>query len=178
MIDWVSPNLPQQSNRLRNNRNPVQPTVLVACVVVSLHKSVIFAQIVSLTSLIGSTVAFATAFCLETLVFSRQMWAKVSVGVVFAIVILLISWCVWTMIGAMADFSVFGTFYGLKDRLVNFTMGLRGEAVEAQPDAGHREGDDETRSRILEGIFSFTRRWRGSTFSTQVVGDDQIVGNV
>ena len=137
----------------------------------------VFAQIVGLT-LTGSTVAFTTAFCLETLVFNRQMWAKLSVGIVFAVVMLLISWCVWIMIGAAADFNVFEIFYGLKVRLVGFTKGLRDGAVEPQPDAEYREGDDENRSGILEGVFSFTRRWRGSTFSTQVVGDDQIRGNV
>lgn len=137
----------------------------------------VFAQIVGLTLLTGSTVAFTTAFCLETLVFSRQMWAKLSVGIVFAMVMLLISWCIWITIGASAHFSVVGILDGLKHHIVDFPMGLRGEAVESQPDAGHREVDDRNQLRILEGVFSFIRRWRGSASLAQVFRDDRIGGN-
>lgn len=112
-----------------------------------------------------------TAFALETLVFGRQVWAKISVGFVFAVGMLLISWFVGATMAGQTDFSVFGTIYNLKHRLLQFTRGLRGEAVGSLPDAVHRESD------VLEGIFSFIRQWRESTFPAQVVRDDQIGGN-
>ena len=121
--------------------------------------------------------AFTTAFTLETLVFSRQMWTKLSLGIVFATVMLLIFWCVWTTIGAGTGFSVFGTFYRLKLRLVNMTTDLQDNILEPRPDAGDGEGGGGNRSRISRGAFGFIRRRRrGSTFSTQIVGDDQAGG--
>ena len=125
MIGQVPPKSPQQKRRLRNTRNPIQSTVLVTHVVVSLHESANSAQVVGLTALIGSTVAFTTAFGVETLGFSRQTWAKLSVGITFMTMTLLVAWCVWTMAEDSINFSAFGTFYDLKVRLVHyFTTGL------------------------------------------------------
>ena len=171
MTERLSPKSPQQKHRLRNTRDPIQSTVLATHVVVSLHKSVISSRVVGLTSLIGSTVAFTTAFGLETLVFSRQKWTKVSVGIIFAMVTLLIAWCVWTMIEGRTDFSVLGTFSGLKVRLVG--MGLRCKAVESRQDVVGAEngtaigrGGRKGASRFIWG------RNRGQTFQT-LVGDNQ-----
>ena len=104
--------------------------------------------------MIGSTVAFTTAFGLEALVFSRQTWPKLSVGIIFVIMTLLIAWCVWTMLEGQTDFSVFGTFSGLKNRFVHFTMGLRGEAVESRQDIAGTENGDGNQSGDLEGGFT------------------------
>ena len=104
--------------------------------------------------LIGSTVAFTTAFGLETLVFSRQTWAELSVGIIFVTMTLLVAWCVWTMMEDSIDFSAFGTFYDLKDRLVHFTTGLRGEAVEPRPDAVDTGNGDGNQSGDPEGGFA------------------------
>ena len=57
---------------------------------------------------------------------------------------LLISWFVGATSAGQTDFSVFGTFYNLKHRLVYLTRGLRGEAVESLLDTGRREGDDRS----------------------------------
>lgn len=135
----LSPKSPQRSDRLRNAGNPIQSAVFVTHVVVSLHKSVISSRVVGLILLIGSIVAFTTALGLESLVFSQQIWTKLSVGAVLVMVMLLISWCVWTTMQGWTDFSVVGTFYGLKNRLVHFTMGLRDEAIVPQPDVVDNE---------------------------------------
>ena len=50
---------------------------------------------VGLTLLTGSMIAFTAAFSLEALVFSRQVWARLSVGVALAMMALLTTWCVW-----------------------------------------------------------------------------------
>ena len=172
MTGRVSPKSPQQGDWLRNTRNPIQSTVLVTYVVVSLHKSVISSRVVGLTPLIGSTVAFTTAFGLETLVFSRQTWTKISVGIIFAMVTLLIAWCVWTMIEGQREFSVFGTFSGLKDRIVHFNTGLRGEAVESRQDVGGTENGTAIDREAWKGASWFIwGRNRGHTSST-FVGDD------
>ena len=168
----VPPKSPQQKRRLRNTRYPIQSTVLVTHVVVSFHKSVVSSRAVGLTSLIGSTVAFTTAFGLETLVFSRQTWTKISAGIMFAMVTLLIAWCVWTMIEGQTEFSVFGTFSGLKDRIVHFTTGLRGEAVEPRQDVVGTENGTAIDREAWKGASWFMwGRSRGHTSST-FVGDD------
>ena len=106
---------------------------------------------VGLTSLICSTIAFTTAFSLETILSSRQKWAKLPVGIVLAIVILLISWCVRTTMGPRSDFSVLGRVHLLKDRLVDFTRRLRGKTPEPGPDAGDGEGGNrQSEGRSLQ----------------------------
>ena len=121
--------------------------------------------------------SFAASFCLETVVFSHQLWVKFSVGVALAMIILLISWCIWTSIEAGADFSVFGSIHDLKDRLVNFTRGLRGPVPKPVSSAGEREsgnGRGENRRSSLSGTlkeaFSRFRRNRGISTSSTLVG--------
>ena len=82
---------------------------------------------VNLTSLTDSTISFFTAFCLEALLFSVEVWAKLPVGIVLVMILLLISWCVWTTLEAKADFSILSRVNDLKDRLVGFTRSLRGK---------------------------------------------------
>ena len=117
--------------------------------------------------LIDSTMAFSAAFGLETLVFSRQLWARLSVGVVLAMMVLLICWCIWTTVEAQADFSVLERVHSLKDRLVGFTRRLRGKTPEPGPDAGDGEGgDSQSEGGILQQsgtsteAFKFWRRRR------------------
>ena len=134
---------------------------------------------VGLTPLTGSMIAFTAAFGLEALVFSRQLWARLSVGVVLAMVVLLISWCVWTTRGARSDFSVLERVHFLKDRLVGFTRRLRGKTPEPGPDAEDGEGGNNKneggsfqQSGTLTGAFKFLRgrrRHRTST-PTSLVG--------
>lgn len=139
---------------------------------------------INLTSLTDRTVAFAAAFGLETLVFSRQMWTKLSVGIAVAMMILLISWCIWTTIEVGTDFSVFDSVHRLKDHLVVFTKGLRGKGSELGSDTGDGEGDDTKgksgrfyRSGQLKEAFDFVRRRRGVSTSSTLVGFNQAMGN-
>ena len=44
-----------------------------------------------------STISFFVAFGLETLLFSDELWTKLPVGIVLAMVVLLIFWCVRIM---------------------------------------------------------------------------------
>ena len=101
--------------------------------------STVHPMAVGLTLLTGSMIAFTAAFSLEALVFSHQLWAKLSVGVVLAVMVLLITWCVWTTVEAQADFSVLERVHFLKDRLVCFTRRLRGKTHEPGPDTGDEE---------------------------------------
>ena len=128
--------------------------------------------------------AFSTAFVLETVAFSHQLWAKLSVGVVLAIVIFLISWCIWTTIEAGEDFSVCSTVHHLKVNFVGFTRGLRGKPREPGSDAGHREdgeGQCENgklrRSGTLKEAFRFFRRKRGISTTSTLVSTDPTVSN-
>lgn len=126
--------------------------------------------------------AFTTAFGLETLVFSHQTWTKLSAGIALALMILLISWCIWTTVEAGTDFSVFGSVHHLKDQLVKFTRGLRGEASGPMPDAGDGEdGDSQGGSEKfyqlgpLKEALKFARRRRGVSMNSTLVGVN--VGN-
>jgi hypothetical protein len=114
---------------------------------VSLRSSVIFGESVDLISFIDSTIAFTTAFCLETLVFSHQAWAKLSVGIAFAVMVLS---GVLVFSGSQWNPRLVPTFQAivhlLKDRLVGFTRGLRGGNPEPGLDAGDSE-DDDSRSK-------------------------------
>jgi hypothetical protein len=112
--------------------------------------------------------AFANAFILEALVFSRQMWTKITVGIALAMMILLISWCIGTTLEAGADFSVHDSVHRLKDRLVKFTRGLRGKVSGPGPDVGDGKDKDKEqksgglyRSGPSKGTFNFRLRRRG-----------------
>jgi hypothetical protein len=85
--------------------------------------------------LIDSTIAFTAAFGLEALLFSDEIWTRLPVGIVLAMMILLISWCVGTTFEAKTDFSALSI-------LSDFTRMLRGRARESGPNAGDGGGDD------------------------------------
>jgi len=134
--------------------------------------------------LLWSTMAFTTAFCLETIVFSRQRWTRLSVGVILAIMILLIIWCIWTTIEAGTDFSVFGRVHRLKNQLVAFIRGLRGNVSEPGSDAGDDEdGESQAESlksgrwRPWKGVSNFTRQERETSTPLTLLGVNSTVDN-
>ena len=71
--------------------------------------------------LINSTISFFTAFGLEVLLFSDELWVRLPVGAVLAIMVLLIYWCAWVILEARIVFSLLGRVQALKSRLFNFT---------------------------------------------------------
>ena len=77
-----------------------------------------------------STISFFAGFGLEVLLFSKELWAKSPVGIVLTTTVFLIYCRVWTTLEAGVDFNLLGRIHDLKDGLVNFTRGLRGEAAE------------------------------------------------
>jgi hypothetical protein len=111
-------------------------------------------------------------------VYSDELWARLPVGVVLVMIVLLISWCVSTTFEAKTDFSLLGGVHVLKDGLVDFTRGLRGKTSESGPDTGDA-GDENgrrrsvtlSRSETLKGALNrlcLPRRPRFSTASTLV----------
>jgi len=149
MIGQISPQSPSQCPRarVRNSRDPIQSTVFAAALGVSRDKPVAVTRSVSLTSLIDSTVAFLTAFGLEALLYSSELWARLPVGVVLTMIVLLISWCVWTTLEAKGDFSLLERVHVLKDGLVGFTGRLRGKTSESRSDTGVA-GDEGGQGKI------------------------------
>ena len=129
--------------------------------------------------MIGSTISFFTAFGLEVLLHSDELWTRLSVGILIAIIILLVCWCVWTGFTTSTDFSFLSSVHALKEGIVNFTRGLRGVASEPGSDAGVG-GDGEgggrsgirrhRRSAALKEAFNRLRprRTRASTSATLV----------
>lgn len=114
--------------------------------------------------------AFTAAFSLETLVFSHQIWTKLSVGIAFVMMALLISWCIWTTIEAGTDFSALGSAHHLKDKLVKFTRGLRGKVSEPVPSTeGGEDGDYQRKFGPFKEAFNFVRRRRGISTSSTLV---------
>jgi hypothetical protein len=128
--------------------------------------------------LIDSTISFLAAFGLEALVYSDELWVKVPVGVVLAIIVLLISWCVSITFEAKTGFSFLDAVHVLKGGLIDFTRGLRGKTSEPGPDAedivdGDGQGRSVTLSRsgILKGAsirLRQLRRLRVLTSSTLI----------
>ena len=144
----------------------------------SRDNSVIVTRSVGLTSLIDRTVAFLSAFGLEALLFSSELWARLPVGVVLAMIVMLISWCVWTTLEAKGDFSLLSKVHILKGGLVGFTRTLRGKTSETGSDTGDG-GDDDSQSKVgtlsRSGTFKVAldrlrrpRRSRASTSATLV----------
>ena len=142
-----------------------------------MDKSDIVACIVGLRPLIDSTVAFASAFGLEALLFSSELWTRLPVAAILLIVMLLISWCVGTTFEAKTDFSALGRVHILKDHLVNLTRSLRGKTMEQgvyEGDTSDDYGQDASgtlkRTETLKEAFSrpWRRRQRASTSSTLV----------
>ena len=129
---------------------------------------VVVTRPVGLTSLINSTIAFLTAFGLEALLFSSELWARVPVGVVLTMTIMLISWCVWTTLEAKSDPSVLVGVHDLKDGLINFTRCLRGKTSGPLSDAVDVEIGRLSRLGTLKEAFNWPQRPRPmvSTFTT------------
>jgi len=107
--------------------------------------------------LLWATIAFTSAFSLEALLNSSELWARLPVGVVLAMMALLISWCISTNLEAKLDFSVLVKVHDLKDRLVNFTRDLRGKTPELGPDTGGGGHDDGTLQRSVTFKEAFAR---------------------
>jgi len=133
---------------------------------------VIVTRSVGLTSLVPSTVAFLSAFGLEVLLFSNGLWTRVPVGVILVMILMLISWCIWTTLEAKTDFSLLSSVHTLKDRLVDFTRDARGRTSEPGLDAGDA-GDDDGQGKIrrsgtLRETFSRLRLQRAPTPTTLV----------
>ena len=110
--------------------------------------------------------------------YSDELWARLPVGAVLVMIVLLISWCVSTTFEAKTDFSLLGGVHVLKDGLVNFTRGLRGKTSESGPDTGDTGGESgrgrsvtlsclETLKKALNRLLR-PRRPRFSTSSTLV----------
>ena len=160
--------------RVRNPRNPIQSALCVTALVVSADNPVVVA-ICCLTLFAGRTIAFTTAFALEALLYSSELWTRLPVGIVLAMMALLISWCVWTSLEAKADYSVLDRVDDLKNRLVDFTRDLRGKTSEHGSDAtggGNNDGQSNSgklnRSGTLKEAFDRIRWPRPSTSSTLV----------
>jgi hypothetical protein len=120
--------------------------------------------------------AFTVAFILETVVLSHQLWARLSVGVILALMTLLISWYLWIMTEAGSVFSVFEGVQHLKYWLFEFSRGLRGITAELGSGPGNgRDGDHlgrnrgPPRSRTSKEDFEFFRRRRRVSTSSALV---------
>ena len=129
-----------------------------------------------LTSLIDSTIAFTAALSLEALVFSRQLWAKLPVAIVLGLMILLISWCVWTSLEGKSGISVLGGVCVFRERLVEFARSLRGKITESGLDAedagdgdGKGVGGMLDRTGSLREAFNRLRRPRSRTSVSTLV---------
>ena len=140
-------------------------------------KLLIFTYTVGLTTLIDSTTAFTAAFCLETIVFSHQLWVKLSVGVVLvlAMAILLASWCVGIVIEAK-NFSVRETLHHLKDQLVDLTRSLRGKTFRPSGVGMTERKREALPPGCLKEAFSVFRRRRGHLTSPTPVRPNQTMG--
>jgi len=126
-------------------------------------------------SLIDSTIAFTAAFGLEALLLSSETWTKLLVGIVLAMMVLLVLWCVGTIVEAKTDFSALDRVHAFKDHLGDFTRKLRGKTSEPEPSAGDGGGDDgqdisETLNRMgsLKEAFNRHLRPRRQTSATLV----------
>ena len=94
------------------------------------------------------------------------MWTKLSVGIALVVMILLISWYIWTTVVTKTDFSALGSVQRLKNQLFKFIRGPQGNVFEPGSDAGGGEdGDCQGRSwkfyrqgRLRE-VFDFSR-WK------------------
>lgn len=139
-------------------------------------KFAIVTSSVGLTLLIDRTISFLTAFGLEALVFSNELWTRLPVGVVLATITLLILWCVWTALAAKADFGLLSGVHVLKDGLAQFTRGLRGKTSEPGSDAGDADdGDGQgkigtlSQSRALREAFNRLRSRRPRAPASTIV---------
>ena len=111
---------------------------------------VIVTTSVSLTSFIDSTIAFLSAFGLEALLFSSELWTRLPVGVVLTIIVLLISWCVWTRLAAKGNISLLSIIDDLTVCLFYFARPLRGKTSDSGSRAGGAgDGDDQCEVGML-----------------------------
>lgn len=118
-------------------------------------------------------ISLFAAFGLEVLLFSDELWTRLPVGILIAMIIFLVCWIFITL---GTDFSLLSNVYGLKDSLVNFTRGLGGMA--SGPGSGAGDGGGEGRGRVRRQSRSDAfkealtrlrpRRTRASTSATLV----------
>ena len=94
--------------------------------------------------------AFTAAFSLDTLGFSGDSWAKLPVAIALASTILLISWCVYTMMEAKAYISLSDGVPVFKDYIANLIRSLRSSASEPGSDAGDDGDDGQGMSGMLD----------------------------
>ena len=111
-----------------------------------------------------STISFFAAFGLEVLLFSNELWARLPAGIVLVVMVLLISWCVWTMLEARVEFSLLGGVHALKGGLVDFTRRLQGKTSGPGSDEGYN--GDSNRKGALKEAFNRRRRQQGHKRST------------
>jgi hypothetical protein len=107
---------------------------------------------------------FATAFGLETLVYSKQAWARLSVGIALAVMLFLILWCIWMMIEAWIGFSLLEIVRSSSAWVVESTWGFGGNTPEPGQDNGDSKGE-----RVKLPLFRWRRR---SSRSSSLVGVD------
>jgi hypothetical protein len=124
-------------------------------------------------------VTFTIAFGLETVLLSRQMWARISVGVALAMMVLLISWFAWAALAAKIDFGALSGVNLLKDYLVDSIVNHPGKTPEPKRIAGDSGGGDGEgksekphRSGTLKEAFTFIRRLRRQGASTSSTAAD------
>jgi len=89
---------------------------------------------------------------------------RLPVAAAFAMMALLISWCIGTSVEAKTDFSALSI-------LVNFTRKLRGKTLESETDAGDGgggDGRDANRTTLRDALNLRLRKNRPSTSSTLV----------
>lgn len=103
---------------------------------------------------------FTTAFCIEIFVSSRQTWAKLSVGIVLAMMILAVFWSVWVTVEAGTGFSILSSVHLRRDRLHGPTEGVPEPGSDAGDCDGDGRGGKHRRSRSLKEVFNFIRRPR------------------
>lgn len=128
--------------------------------------------------LLWSVLMFTTALGLETLVFSRQMWARLSLGLGFATMILLVLWCIWTTVAARTGFCASSRVDRLKSRLAGFARDLRSKTPGPRAGAEDGEGgaDQGNRRGILTLREAFDFVWRArrrTTLGSSTLADDK-----
>jgi hypothetical protein len=96
-------------------------------------------------------------------VYSKQAWARLSVGIALAVMLFLILWCIWMMIEAWIGFSVLVTVRSWSAWVVESTWGFGDKATEPGQDKGDSRGEKIKSPRL--SLFRWGRRGsRSSSF--------------
>lgn len=105
--------------------------------------------------LLWSTLVFITAFGIETIAFSHQLWIKLSVGIPLMVMVLLISWYIWNLVEIQIYFGIPSRVHLWKDHLVDVAKSLRGN-IPSGTDA--RDGGQRVLRRANLTRISIQRR--------------------